>query len=318
MSHRANAALLLEGRLYPQTSRWGAVSLPDMLIVGPDATIRSLACGTPVASVAEADFYDVADCEGFYCVDVDRRLLLFDFGQSEIPREAPMVARLFTDLLLARWPGWALRLVGHTAGNDWTRCARYLDGRLGGPTLTPDAVWERLTDDPSRLAEHVHRPDDDDFRGTLIRLETGPGASRLLLVPYSAHWPLSYGPSLAQILESVEPARAIDPTVPRHAFVHLDATRRRLLVWQAIEQFQLLDALPQRWPGWRIEKLEQADLAREGLPGLVDMPPEARTKLQEALATDHLGRMLASIRSVAARLADEGHQVTVDPSVLKR
>jgi len=87
MGHRSNTVIIDQNRIYIDCSQWGALGIPNCLRSGPKAFVPSANLQGDDEDPS-AGLYDSAYCEGFVCIDHDRKLVLFDSGQSEAGRDA--------------------------------------------------------------------------------------------------------------------------------------------------------------------------------------------------------------------------------------
>jgi len=105
MGARANYVLIEDGAISIYYSHWGAMSVPAVVIDGPDATIAYIRELGPDAVLMEDNW-----AEGGILLDVDRRALLF-FGGENIMFSPPW-QRIFLRMMRFVWQGWSVAWAG--------------------------------------------------------------------------------------------------------------------------------------------------------------------------------------------------------------
>jgi hypothetical protein len=101
MGNRANYVLIEEGHHQIYFSRWGAPTIPSVLLSGPVATIAFVRALTP-----DDEILDEVWAEGGMLLDIDNRRLRF-FGGVKVA-SAPYLQRPLLRVLRRLWPGWSV------------------------------------------------------------------------------------------------------------------------------------------------------------------------------------------------------------------
>lgn len=308
MGHRANYVLIEGRRPEIYFSRWGAPSIPAVLLSGPEATIAYVRALTPDEELLDEDW-----AEGGVLLHVDRRELRF-FGGWRIERTR-YLRRPLLRTLRALWPGWSVEwalfgIAELALGLGWD-VGRVLvseseDSPLlvgAGPIIEEDAV--RITPEP----EQAHSILTVRWSETDVR--------DYLLTPRSTS-ALSLGPRLLELLAddrgTTLPGED-DPNLPGEG-AFLDATAQTLWMWE----FSALDprhpaALARRWPGWQVHGhvdglVRQVELSGRDVSAVVVPEERAIQELVDELTPDSTtdpARLYAALtRSGQSPLADEG------------
>lgn len=253
MGNRANYVLIKGGRKQIFFSRWGAPTIPAVLLSGPEGTLKYIRAVEPDDALMTNVF-----AEGGILYNADERRVLF-WGGDNIPYH-PYLRRPLLKLLQALWQGWSINWAMYGVAD--------LAYALGWD------VWEVLkdmSDDTAFLAgsgpviEALHIQREADM---LISVRAKTGVVRdyrvspnenfddslfYLARPYLL---LSHGPELLSML-------ALHPTAPlpkegrnqepgSGAFI--DEETQTLWIWHhEILDPRYQEALARRWPGWQIK-----------------------------------------------------------------
>lgn len=253
MGNRANYVFIKNGQKQIFFSRWGAPTIPAVLLSGPEETLKYIRELEPDDALMTNVF-----AEGGILYNADERRVLF-WGGDYIAG-LPYLRRPLLKLLPVLWQGWSI---------DW---AMYGVADLAH-ALGWD-VWEVLKDMPDDAAfltgggpviEALHIQQETDM---LISVRSKTGEVRdyrvspdenfddslfYLARPYLL---LSHGPELLSLL-------AIQPTAPlpkegrnqepgSSAFI--DEETHTLWVWHhEILDPRYQESLARRWPGWQVK-----------------------------------------------------------------
>lgn len=278
MGNRANYVLIEgdERRLF--FSRWGALTIPSVLLSGPDATIAYVRALTP-----DHQLQDDVWAEGAILLDVNQRRLRF-FGGVKVDG-CPYLRRPLLRALRAQWVGWRV---------GW---ARYGIAELA-LALGIDLSLVLTTDDSPQLlaqsaplidAADVETAHDEQSAQSIVTIKwTESDVRDYLLVPRVMD-ALSLGPKLLDLLKS-----ASQSTVPSESDAHapgrgvyLDTTSQTLWMWgnHSVSLWQM-QAVAQIWREWRVHAHAEGIAAQLELSGrnpLEKMAPEEQA-IQELFA----------------------------------
>lgn len=244
MGQRASYAVIDGGSISIYYSHWGAPSIPDHLLAGPDgmlAYIRSL--------VASDKPLDDVWAEGAVLLNGDHRHLLF-WGGEDIAI-APHLRRGLLPVLRALWPGWSVEwatygIVDVARGID-VDPSIVVTSDLGGDVLYP------ITADKLR-EEHP------EYQRVAVTMRDTDGRVTDHLFSYGH--PASAGPTLVEVCRT-RPSI----TLPREDTgfnasdgpwyidegAYVDLVERAIWIWssETVDPRQVEDAA-RRWPGWQV------------------------------------------------------------------
>ncbi len=108
MGSRASYVIKRDGQTRVYGSHWGASSLMDDLIWGPDYATAAFEAQEELDELADIDGGD----EGCALIDWDDRAMLWDFANCRLPVQR----QLYNRILAETWPGWKIALAA--GGND--------------------------------------------------------------------------------------------------------------------------------------------------------------------------------------------------------
>jgi hypothetical protein len=245
MGHRANYVLLEGSTSHIYFSRWGALSIPAVLLSGPEATIDYVRSLTPTDGLL-----DCVWAEGGLVVDQNRRLVKF-FGGQEIERK-PYLRRPLLKALRTLWVGWTI---------EWaTFGIADLALSLGWDihqVLDTEFDDERLFKNSDPLIDHkkISALNDRRVAPCIVTLRRSPSD----VVDYLPHIPilhlLSLGPRLIEIADAMQTAplpRESDEDAPFEG-AYIEATTHTVWMWNYSElDPRHMEAFARRWPGWQI------------------------------------------------------------------
>lgn len=308
MGSRANYVLIEGGQPTIHFSRWGASSIPAVLLSGPAETIAYVRTLTP-----DDYLLDEVWAEGGMLLDVDQRKLRF-FGGGAID-STPYLRRPLLRVLRALWTGWSV---------DWmlfgvAELALSLGWDIG-------CVLDNELDD--RLLLSRARPDDkvkavqiaaDLKQANSIFTITRAGAhvyDHLLVTPSVSA--LSVGPHLLDLLDD-QPGTTLstedDPDLPRQG-AYLNVTTQTIWMWEySTCSPRHVEAIGQCWPGWQVHAhveglVRQVELSGRDSSAVMVTEEQANHKLVEELmgeqTTDPAALYAALTRSAPSELPSGG------------
>src|SRR5262245_39783524 len=246
MGHRANYVLIEGQQPHIHFSRWGALSIPAVLVAGPEATISYVRNLTP-----DDELLDDVWAEGGMLLQVDRRELRF-FGGVEIYRK-PYLRRLLLRALRALWEGWSVEWARHGIADlalslGW-EVSRVLDTEADGVKLL-QSTEPLLNEEDVQITQELKSA----HSVFSVRWPSGD-SSDYLLVP-SMTSALSLGPHLLQLVAG-KPSTTLpsedDLDLPGEGAC-LDVSAQ--VLW--LSEFGEFDprdvpAIARRWPGWQVD-----------------------------------------------------------------
>jgi hypothetical protein len=318
LGHRANYVLIEDGQPSISFSRWGALSIPAVVLSGPEATLAYVRQLTPDDSLLEDTW-----AEGGMLLDLDAHRLLFWGGEMILWR--PYLRRPLLKALPTLWPGWtvawALFEMADLARSLGWEVARVLDHtpddlRLlleGEPGISEDRLLEAIAPEGtgtalpnprtrSELEERLQGTSTLGGAGTAltIRWITGEigdylfserwmtdetGRHFFAAAPYQI---LSLGPPLVPLMHSRPTAvlpKEGHEREPAGAYVDEGARAIWLGVSEALDPREL-EAVARRWPGWQVQGHAEGLVGQVRLSGRdpsVLMVPEQQA-LEELIA----------------------------------
>jgi hypothetical protein len=227
MGNRANLVIVENGQWQLHYSHWAGCRMLDALAFGPDFAVHYIRSHR---LCAKDEWTDPVWADGGALVDLDERRLLF-FG-DELMTTMPE-RRAMLGVLALTWPdysvGWAY------GGTD--ELVAYLDADRRWNLGRPGQALKRARglDGLCQVASVVG------VRGTVRLWPLWWGCS--------AAW---QGPSMVDALPGKGLVRMRRRMIPESG-VHVDVLNRTVGVWVTSEARGIFDALPDRWPDWRIE-----------------------------------------------------------------
>ncbi len=266
----------------------GADTLDTDIFWGPDRGLAMIRSQDPTDQ-----WHDEVWCQAAVVVDIAKTSMLIFINEMTV------VARTaYLDLLRAAWPGWTVRWA-----NDRLAEVLTLAGVDPATVISP-LVW----DGPAAVLEPA-----SDFvaPATVVTVHTDQTEvffSTGLLIDV-----LSRGSELAELAGGATAATISRP----RAGLHLEVDSRTLWFWSDDTTTGLLDALPERWPGWTLRNLNgdasiHVELAEDAIqiiePDTDDVLADLVDRLVQASVVSpdgdemraHLARALAAIGKTEA------------------
>lgn len=265
MGHRANYILRRGGRTQFFYSHWGALSLAQDIIWGPDETTRFMRSLPPTD-----ELLDDAFCEGAALVDWDARRLIWFEGDCLV--QGPMQRQLYTRLLEQIWSDWDIRY----AADGLLDVLEYLGLDAGGeqPAAAKSEAEEEAADDlddefDAELADELQvglRPAPRPAAGEGGSEAAEPGVWLSVRRPdhsvedyFGFDYPsldqvLMRGPPLLDLLPS-ESATEIPPESAVWGGAVVDAAERRLGHWELQAGPRFPRRVERAWAGWQVEPI---------------------------------------------------------------
>lgn len=306
MGNRASYLLIEDGQSHIYFSRWGALSIPAVLLSGPDATMAYIRALTPYESLLDDTWG-----EGAILLDVDTRELRF-FGGLEVDR-TPYLQRALLRALRLLWPTWTV---------EWT-----LFGMADLALRLNRDVGEVLTayEDPQLYAPRMSEQSLEALpacNNACSVVTVKWSASEAFDYPLNAHQmnALSLGPRLLDLLKNMQPLalpREDAFNFPFFDGVYLDATTQAL--WMTGDDPRELPVVGQMWPGWSVNAHTRDivwQVAMSGRDPSAIMVPEERT-IEELIAdlmsvsTTNPGELYAAMSGYAQSQSSEPQRITV-------
>ncbi len=261
MGNRANYVIVEHGQAQIFYSRWGAVTIPSVLLSGPEGTLAYIRQLTPDESLL-----DDVWAEGGVLVNVDTHCALFWGGSIAT---CPYLRRPLLAALSLLWSGWSI---------DWAQ--------FGVADLAQSIGWEvsQVLDNQcvhrafltgseaivteTHVVESLHAEDPKTILS--IRRNTGDVKDYLLMLeeffddddPQTYHYlatlyrVLSLGPRLLNILPAesttILPREGSEQEPQKGAY--LDEEMQTIWIWEnKTLDARYLEAVARRWPGWQVQ-----------------------------------------------------------------
>lgn len=243
-------------------SRWGALTIPSVLLVGPEGTLEYIRQLTPDESLL-----DDVWAEGGVLVNVDTHRALFWGGDSIAVR--PYLRRPLLAALSLLWPGWSIDWaqfgVADLARNIGWEVSRVLDNQF---VHTAFLAGSEAVVTETQLLESLHAKDPKtilsirsnarDVKDYLIILEesfddNNPKTYHHLATLYQV---LSLGSRLLNMLptESTTFLPREGSKQEPHQGVYIDEEMQTIWVWEnETLDSRYLEAVARRWPGWQVQ-----------------------------------------------------------------
>ncbi|HYL45046.1 MAG TPA: hypothetical protein VEU97_16815 [Ktedonobacteraceae bacterium] len=260
MGNQANYVIIENGQSHIFYSRWGALTIPSVLLSGPEGTLEYIRQLSP-----DEALLDNIWAEGGVLMDVDAHRALF-WGGDAIALQ-PYLRRPLLAALSLLWPGWsidwALFGVADLARNIGWEISRVLDDEF---VDTAFLVGSGAVVTEAQLLESLHANDSEAI--LTLRWKTGevkdylfllkesfdkPGTHRFLATPYQV---LSLGPRLLSILPTEStislPKEGSGQEPKKGAYV--DEEAQTIWIWEGETlDPRYLEAIARRWPGWQVQ-----------------------------------------------------------------
>jgi hypothetical protein len=262
LGNRANYVIVENGQSHIFYSRWGALTVPSVMLSGPEATLEYIRQLTP-----DQQLLDSVWAEGGVLVNVDTHHALF-WGGDRIALH-PYLRRPLLAVLPLLWPGWSINwalfgVADLARGVGWDVSqvldSRYVDTAfLTGDqaVITEVQLLEALQARDPKAVLSI-RSTTGNRKDHLIGLDEmfhvgDPRAYYQLAASYQV---LSLGPRLLRILPEESTA-----TLPREGSeqepengIYVDEETRTIWIWERETlDPRYLEAVARRWPGWQVQ-----------------------------------------------------------------
>lgn len=339
MGHRSNTVIIQHGVAYIQSDHWGALDIPNCLTKGPTGFVPE---GMQPADQPSQGLCNSTWCEGFVCVDHDRKQVLFDSGQSEAYRE-PNVRYFLIQRVIASWPDWSLYFVGSGCGSGIDTIAKYLE----------KTVEKKLPESPLAIVELPSPAEIQTLPGQLADLNSNKVASwntvlrriegeKREQVYQFAGDPLrivAMGKRLFEGLAWFEPQDVIDSNTAwktfrwrayhgiRTGYVEINSDTKLIRFWEFVPTYATLEIARHAWEsdGFKISRLSTPELAAEPALKHLAIPDyssdqwtSACVQAEQMLGKNVVGEMVDSFKLMVANLQSQGHSIEyINPSALE-
>jgi hypothetical protein len=277
MGHRANYILNTNRTIQLYYSHWGARSIPEKLLSGPERTAAYLRALTPVENLSDSGWI-----EGGILLDSDQHTLIFWGG--EIINYYPSARRIFLPIVHALWPGWTVQWAIYGIADF----ARYL-GRDPSKVLT--GSFQEGFDTPAAFEELLHTH--AEFNATVVTVKHGDGRVADYIFQYLPGYILSAGPLLLDAIVHKDPVPVSQKRPDDFdGGAYLDVAAREMWVWNRdILDPRYLDALARVWPNWSIHGhveglVRQVILSGRDPTGIMRPDAEVMALLMDELLSD--------------------------------
>ncbi|HEU4785650.1 MAG TPA: hypothetical protein VFS83_20080 [Ktedonobacterales bacterium] len=257
MGARANYVLIEDGALSIYYFHWGAMSVPAVVIDGPDATIAYIR-----EQGSDAGLMDDNWAEGGILLDVDRRALLFFGGENII--FSPPWQRIFLRMMRRVWQGWSIAW----AGREILDIASY-PGVAEFLGIDPSSLIMRdapITDQPYTGAK-ILAPHENPWVYTVITVTWEDGRVGDYTFDSALDGYLLFGPSLLDILREREPdalpceegnGKIVYYDAPDQApreGAYIDTETRAMWIMHHTPVYSAkLERIEQIWPRWSVNE----------------------------------------------------------------
>jgi hypothetical protein len=250
MGARVNYVLIEGEVISVYYSKWGAQSVPTVVIDGPEATLAYIRDEGPTTESLMDDIW----AEGGILLDMDRHALLF-FGGENIMFSPPW-QRIFLRMVRHVWQGWSIAW----AGRGIIDLASY------------PGVAEFLRIDPSSLIKRNERVIDQPFAEAKIRNpHEKPWAYTVITVTWEDGRVCDYtfdsaldgylllGPGLLDVLRERETdnlprEEPDDDSLPREG-TYIDTVSQAMWVWHYRPVYSAKpERIAQIWSGWNVNE----------------------------------------------------------------
>jgi hypothetical protein len=261
LGNRANYVIVENGQAQIFFSRWGALTIPSVLLSGPEGTLEYICQLTPDESLLNNVW-----AEGGVLVNVDTHRALFWGGNSIA--EHPYLRRPLLTALSLLWPGWsidwALFGVADLARSIGWEVSQVLDNQFA---QTAFLAGNEAVVTETQLLESLHAKDPKTILS--IRRNTGEVKDYLLILEEffdgdpqtfyqlaTLYQALSLGPRLLNLLpiESTSfPPKEGSKQEP-HQGAYVDEEMQTIWIWEnETLDSRYLEAVARRWPGWQVQ-----------------------------------------------------------------
>jgi hypothetical protein len=261
MGSRASYVVKKDGQAKAYGSHWGASSILDDLMWGPDYATKAFESQTELEELAEIEGGD----EGYALVDWDARRMIWFSANCELPVQQ----RLYNRLLAANWPGWTIDLAVHGI-------ADLLDHLGVSPAEeTDEDVEEEDVEEEDVEEEDVEEEDIEDdlvftptpVTGPVANIEDIQSGNWLSIrgtdgsyrdyfgFPDELHECLCEGESLIERLRQCPSLEAPPPELPTTGGAIIDQQNRVLWRWDGPRYAWQERPLRKAWDGWTLKDL---------------------------------------------------------------
>jgi hypothetical protein len=262
MGDRANYVIVENGQAQIFFSRWGALTIPSVLLSGPERTMEYIRQLTP-----EESLLDDVWAEGGVLVDVDTQRALFWGGDRIAIR--PYLRRPLLAALSLLWPGWSIYWaqfgVADLARSIGWEVSRVLDTQfvhtafLEGkePVVTETQLLESLrTKDPKTILSI--RRNTGEVKDYLLNLEESFGENDPKTYHHlsTLYQVLSIGSRLLNMLpmESTTSLPREGSEQEPHQGVYIDEEMQTIWIWENDTlDGRYIEAVARRWTGWQVQ-----------------------------------------------------------------
>lgn len=159
MGSRASYVVKKDGRARAYGSHWGASSLMDNLLWGPDYATKAFEAQGELDELEDIEGGD----EGYALIDWDQRRLIWYFDNCELPIQQ----QLYDRMLAETWPGWTIDSATHGIA-DLLDHLGIASGESTDDDDDDDDVHDNVYDQPSDEEDEDTGVDLDEFDDELI------------------------------------------------------------------------------------------------------------------------------------------------------
>ena len=261
MGSRASYVVKKDGQAKAYGSHWGASSIIDDLMWGPDYATKAFESQTELEELAEIEGGD----EGYALVDWDARRLIWFSANCELPVQQ----RLYNRLLAATWPDWTIDLAVHGIADLLDHLgvspAEETDEDLEEEDVEEDDIEEEDVEEEDLEEELVISPTpvtgpiasiEDLQIGNWLSIRGTDGAYRDYFgFPDGLHECLCEGERLIERLRQGPSLEAPPPELPTTGGAIIDQQNRVLWRWDGPRYAWQERPLRKAWDGWTLKDL---------------------------------------------------------------
>jgi hypothetical protein len=266
MGSRASYVVKKDGQAKAYGSHWGASSIIDDLMWGPDYATKAFESQTELEELAEIEGGD----EGYALVDWDARRLIWFSANCELPVQQ----RLYNRLLAATWPDWTIDLAVHGIADLLDHLgvspAEETDEDLEEEDVEEDDIEEEdveeedleeedleeeLVISPTPVTGPIASIEDLQI-GNWLSIRGTDGAYRDYFgFPDGLHECLCEGERLIEHLRQGPSLEAPPPELPTTGGAIIDQQNRVLWRWDGPRYAWQEEPLRKAWDGWTLKDL---------------------------------------------------------------
>jgi hypothetical protein len=243
MGHRANYVIIEDGQPAIYFSRWGALTIPAVLLSGPDATTAYVRALTPDDALLDDTW-----AEGGLALHLGQRELRF-FGGLVI-ESSPYLRRPLLRALRMLWQGWSVEWAAHGIAD----LALFLGWDVDR-VLTSESSDSLLLGSSNPIVNEGQVQTTQVLRQaySIVTVRWSQSDVRDYWLSPQAVFALSLGPRLLELLANATDStlpREDDPDLPGNG-AYFDVPSRAMWMWElwAFDP-RLVAAMERRWPGW--------------------------------------------------------------------